>query len=96
MPSSRSFGLGFSTCSVGGSTRWCNARATLIKPVTPAAALVWPIIDFTEPTTQLSGAAPSPLKTSVSAAISVSSPATVPVPCASTNPMLEAGKPACS
>jgi hypothetical protein len=34
---------------VGGSTLWCSAITALNRPAAPAAALVWPICDFTEP-----------------------------------------------
>ncbi len=42
--------LGSCTLMVGGSTLWCRASASLIMPAAPAAALVWPIWDFTLPT----------------------------------------------
>jgi len=42
-------GEGSSACSVAGST-WCRmARIILMIPATPAAAWVWPMLDFTEP-----------------------------------------------
>src|SRR4029079_18002931 len=44
-----SFGFGRSTLIVGGSTLWCSARTALSMPAAPAADLVWPICDFTEP-----------------------------------------------
>ena len=53
----------------------------------PAAHLVWPICDLTEPSVVEPGTAPRSANTSVSVASSVRSPTTVPVPCASTRPM---------
>ena len=38
-----------STLIVGGRTLWCSASAALISPAAPAAALVWPICDLTDP-----------------------------------------------
>ena len=52
----------------------------------PAAHLVWPICDFTDPSAQLAGSAPASVNTSVSVTSSVRSPTTVPVPCASSRP----------
>ncbi|GFG91059.1 hypothetical protein MBOU_31010 [Mycobacterium bourgelatii] len=43
------WGLGWSTCNVGGNTSWRMACTILITPATPAAACVWPMLDFTEP-----------------------------------------------
>src|SRR5690606_9522307 len=34
---------------VGGSSLWCTAITALNSPAAPAAALVWPICDFTDP-----------------------------------------------
>ena len=76
-----------STPSVGGSTRWCSASATLISPATPAVALVWPIIDLTEPIAQLLARRRRLAEEGASApATSAWSPATVPVPWASISP----------
>ena len=50
-------GDGSSTCRVGGSTPCRIASTILITPATPAAAWVWPMFDFTEPSH--SGAWPS-------------------------------------
>ena len=55
-----------------------------MSPASPAAHLVWPINDLTEPTTQSPGAAPASWKSCPSASISTTSPTAVPVPCAST------------
>ena len=80
-----SAGLGSSQCRVGGSTPWCTASAALIRPAMPAAGMVWPIIDFTEPmTASCPCAAPNTSATVVSSA---ASPAGVAVPCASSSPM---------
>src|SRR5438067_1568996 len=71
---------------VGGRTPVCTARAALISPAIPAAHLVCPIWDLTEPSTQLPGAAPASWYSFVIVVSSVRSPTTVPVPCASTSP----------
>ncbi len=42
-------GDGASTCNVLGNTPWRIARTIFITPATPAAAWVWPMFDFTEP-----------------------------------------------
>ncbi len=42
-------GDGVSTCSVLGSTPCRIASTIFITPATPAAAWVWPMFDFTEP-----------------------------------------------
>ena len=47
-PSSK-VALGSALDHVGGSTLWCRASVVLISPAMPAAALVWPIMDLTEP-----------------------------------------------
>jgi hypothetical protein len=76
---------GSSQWSVGKSTPWWIASAALMSPATPAAGIVWPIIDLTEPST---ARRPSPAgpNTCASVASSAPSPAGVPVPCASTRP----------
>ncbi|CAM4263861.1 hypothetical protein KIPE111705_46305 [Kibdelosporangium persicum] len=43
------WGVGWSTCNVFGSTPCRIAWTTLITPSTPAAAWVWPMFDFTDP-----------------------------------------------
>ncbi len=40
---------GSSMCRVLGNTPWRIARTILITPATPAAACVWPMFDFTDP-----------------------------------------------
>ncbi len=40
---------GASTCSVLGTTPCRIASTILITPATPAAAWVWPMFDFTDP-----------------------------------------------
>ena len=87
-------GLGRVTPMVGGSTRWCSASAALTSPATPAVAFVWPIIDLTEPIATLCASAPASAYTRVSAWTSAPSPATVPVPCASTRPTVAGENPA--
>ena len=90
---SSSAGLGSSACSVGGICRWRSASTALISPAMPAAASRWPMLLFTEPSAHEPGAPPRP-KARVSAATSTGSPSRVPVPCASTRPMLAASTPA--
>ena len=46
---SRRAATGSSACRVRGSTPCRIARTILITPATPAAAWVWPMFDFTEP-----------------------------------------------
>ena len=64
----------------------------------PAAALVWPICDFTEPMAHhgrgFTDAPPLVVYTSVSAVISTVSPTFVPVPCASTSSIVSGDTPA--
>ena len=43
------WGLGRSTCRVGGSVSWLRAWIILIIPATPAAAWVWPMLDLIDP-----------------------------------------------
>jgi hypothetical protein len=92
--SASQYWLGLVTCSVPGRTPVCTARAALITPARPAAHLVCPICDFTEPTVQPPTGTPASVNSSVSAASSVRSPTTVPVPCASTRPTEATGTPA--
>ncbi len=66
----------------------------LISPASPAAHLVCPTCDFTEPSTAEPGADPAAMNISVSAASSVRSPTTVPVPWASTRPTAAGDTPA--
>ncbi|CAM3317915.1 hypothetical protein KIPE111705_01970 [Kibdelosporangium persicum] len=42
-------GLGASTCSVRGTMPFLIASTILITPAIPAAAWVWPMFDFTDP-----------------------------------------------
>ena len=76
-------GFGVSKCSEGGSILLCRASAVLMIEADPAAALRWPIIDFTDP---------SPIElffieplshTLQSVSASTASPTDVDVPCAS-------------
>ncbi len=77
-------GVGSSTCRVAGTVSCRNAITILITPATPAAAWVWPMFDFTEPSQSgRSAGRPCPYVDS-SACASIGSPRVVPVPCAST------------
>src|SRR5581483_5321116 len=80
------YGFGSVRWRVAGRTPACRAQAALITPASPAAHLVWPIWDFTEPIAQFPGVAPLSVNTAVSVASSARSPTTVPVPCASISP----------
>ncbi len=44
-------GWGSSQWRVGSGVRWWRASAALTRPAAPAAGMVWPIIDFTDPST---------------------------------------------
>ncbi len=76
-------GFGARKCSVGGICRWRRDWITLIIPAVPAAVSRCPTLVFTEPSAQncLRGVSP---KACVSAATSMGSPRSVPVPCPST------------
>ena len=77
-------GEGTCACSVGGSSPCCSASTILISPAAPAAACVWPMFDFTDPSHSGRPAArPCPYVASTACA-SIGSPSSVPVPCAST------------
>ena len=71
---------------MGGWTPWYMARAALTSEAIPAAHLMWPMFDFTDPITTLPGAAPASVNTSVVVPSSMRSPVGVPVPWASTSP----------
>ena len=73
-------------CSVGGCTPWYAALAALISEAMPAAHLMWPMLDFTDPSTTEPGAAPASVNTAVVVPSSMRSPVGVPVPWASTRP----------
>ncbi|RPK55247.1 hypothetical protein EES42_42585 [Streptomyces sp. ADI95-17] len=75
---------GSSTWRVCGSTPSRIAMTILMTPATPAAAWVWPMFDFNEPSN--SGRSPRRFWPYVasSACASMGSPSVVPVPCAST------------
>ncbi len=81
-------GFGAVTLMVGGSTFSCNARASLIRPAAPAAALVCPICDLMLPIAADDVPAPEDCRKPESAESSVRSPTAVPVPCASKSPTL--------
>ncbi|AVV44102.1 hypothetical protein C6376_24285 [Streptomyces sp. P3] len=46
------WGEGASTWRVRGSVSWLSAMTILMTPTTPAAAWVWPMFDFTEPSSR--------------------------------------------
>src|SRR5580698_2346066 len=86
---------GWSTCRVDGTIPCRIAATILITPATPAAAWVWPMFDFTDPTSR----GPRPAARScpyvaISACASIGSPSVVPVPCASTTSHSPAPTPA--
>ncbi|CAM4279106.1 hypothetical protein KIPE111705_46465 [Kibdelosporangium persicum] len=85
-------GDGASTCNVFGSRPSRIADTILITPATPAAACVWPMFDFTEPSH--SGRSRSRPYVAMSACASIGSPSVVPVPCASTASTSEGARPA--
>jgi hypothetical protein len=87
-------GFGSFRWIVPGRTPVCRAQATLISPASPAAHLVCPSWDFTEPIVQLAGSAPFSVNTAVRVASSARSPTTVPVPCASIMPTSAGDTPA--
>ncbi|CAM3655202.1 hypothetical protein COSO111634_22085 [Corallococcus soli] len=78
------FGLGVWKCSVGGSSRCFSASTVLSRPATPAAAVRWPKLLFTEPMAQKPVSAVCARKAWDSASTSMGSPSGVAVPCAST------------
>ncbi|CAM5420438.1 hypothetical protein SNARM312S_00136 [Streptomyces narbonensis] len=76
--------VGRSTWSVFGRTPWRIAWTILMTPETPAAAWVWPMLDFNEPSRSgCSASRPCPY-VAMTACASMGSPSRVPVPCAST------------
>ena len=77
-------GLGVSKCSVGGSSRCFSASTVLSSPATPAAAVRWPKLLFTEPMAQKPVSAVCARNACDSASTSMGSPSGVAVPCAST------------
>ncbi|GGL15028.1 hypothetical protein GCM10012284_57120 [Mangrovihabitans endophyticus] len=75
---------GVSTCNVRGNVSCRIAITILMIPATPAAAWVWLMFDFTEPSSSgRCGSRPRPY-VAISACASTGSPSVVPVPCAST------------
>ena len=87
LSSRSSLGLGRSILIVGGSTLWCRASTALSSPAAPAAALVWPIWIFTDPSAHHWRSA-RPLASNTCSQrrrTPAASPALVPVPCASTS-----------
>nr|WP_040452987.1 hypothetical protein [Hydrocarboniphaga effusa] len=67
----------------------------MIRLAMPEAGIAWPIIDLTEPMTGVVPCSRGPPKKRASVSSSVTSPAVVPVPCASTRPMSSREMPAC-
>ncbi len=76
-------GCGWSQPVVGGRIWASRARAALISPATPAAALVWPIFALIEPMVACAVSAPASRSARPRARSSVASPTVVPVPCPS-------------
>ncbi|GAA5708303.1 hypothetical protein Save01_09188 [Streptomyces avermitilis] len=70
------------------------AMTILITPATPAAACVWPMLDFSDPSHSGCPAGRSWPYVASSACASIGSPSLVPVPCASTASMSAAVRPA--
>jgi hypothetical protein len=87
-------GFGTEALMLGGSTRSEIAIAVLNRPAAPAAALRWPMLDFTEPSAMDPGVMPSPPKASCSASTSTTSPTRVEVPCPSTSVAVRGSSPA--
>src|SRR5690606_15102978 len=85
-------GLGVSKPTLEGITPSFRARAVLITPAAPAAAVRWPMLLLMDPITQCFAGSPcgSPAddslerKAKVSASTSMGSPSGVAVPCVST------------
>ncbi len=77
-------GEGSSACRVRGSSSCRSASTILITPATPAAAPVWAMFDFTDPSHTGRSAGRSWPYVASRACASMGSPSTVPVPCAST------------
>jgi len=90
------FALGRSKCRLGGITFSNSASVALSIPAAPAAALRWPMLDFTEPSATDPGASPAPANASVSAWTSATSPTRVEVPCPSMRPTPRGETPAFS
>jgi hypothetical protein len=77
-------GFARSKCSVAGMRRWRIASTVLISPAAPAAAVRWPMFDFSDPIRQNRLRSVVVRKALVSASTSIGSPSGVAVPCAST------------
>ncbi|RPK64733.1 hypothetical protein EES44_14785 [Streptomyces sp. ADI96-15] len=75
---------GLPACRVRGSSPWLIAMTILMTPATPAAAWVWPMLDFTEPSSNGRSSGRSWPYVARRAWASMGSPRAVPVPCAST------------
>ena len=86
-------GLGVAKFSEGGICRCASARRTLTSPTAPAALIVWPTAVFTEPRAQKPRSPVLRRKARVSPSTSMGSPSRVPVPCASTKPMVAGSTP---
>ncbi len=87
-------GVGSSTCSVFGTTPWRIASTILMTPATPAAACVWPMLDFRAPRSSGRSWGRSWPYVAIRAWASIGSPREVPVPCASTTSTSAARRPA--
>ncbi len=87
-------GVGSSTFRVGGTTPCCRASTILMTPAIPAADCVWPMLDFTEPSSSGRPSGRSWPYVARTASASIGSPRVVPVPCASRASMSDAASPA--
>ena len=83
-------GFGFSKCRLGGMTFSRSAKLALSSPAAPAAALRWPMFDFTDP----SATGPSAPNVSCRHCTSTTSPTFVDVPWPSTIPHVRGDSPA--
>ena len=77
-------------CRFRGTLPCCSARIAFIRPSTPEVDCMWPKLVFTDPNAH----GPSVPYTAARLAYSIGSPTGVPVPCASTKPIVAASTPA--
>ncbi len=88
----RCAGSGRSKWTSGGDLAGRRLRTILIRPATPAAPSVWPMLALTEPRAVVRGEEPAAAPyTDVSASISMGSPSGRPVPWASMRPISDGG-----
>ncbi len=86
--------LGRSACRVRGTVPCRRASTIFMTPAMPAAAWVWPMLDFTEPSSTGCRSARSCPYVASRACASIGSPREVPVPCASTTSTSDVSRPA--